>query len=89
MKEGVEMVEVFERSVRPQAISSSNGNQLKWENHNVWYKADYTGYEGLAEYVVSHMLCKSSLNKKEIGDWSGPFTDDLLRGLFCGCRKSC
>lgn len=66
MKEGVEMVEVFERSVRPQAISSSKGNQLKWENDNVWYKADYMGYEGLAEYVVSHMLCKSSLNKKEI-----------------------
>lgn len=40
-------------------------NQLKWENEGIWYKADCTGYEGLAEYMVSHLLEKSSLGKNE------------------------
>ena len=35
---------------------SSKGNQLKWRKDNLWYKADYTGYEGLAEYLVSELL---------------------------------
>lgn len=59
------MVELFERDIRQNDRKSSKGNQLKWENKGVWYKADYTGYEGLAEYMVSHLLQKSSLTKKE------------------------
>lgn len=35
-----------------QIRQSSKGNQLKWENKGVWYKADYTGYEGLSEYLI-------------------------------------
>jgi hypothetical protein len=38
---------------------------LKWENGGVWYKADYTGYEGLAEYVISHLLQYSTLSEEE------------------------
>ena len=53
------MVELFEQNIRTQARQSSKGNQLKWENDNIWYKADYTGYEGLAEYMISHLLMKS------------------------------
>lgn len=30
-----------------------------------WYKADYTGYEGLAEYVVSSVLRHSTLDPAE------------------------
>ena len=30
---------------------SSKGNQLKWYRDDLWYKADYTGYEGLVEDV--------------------------------------
>lgn len=32
---------------------SSKGNQLKWYNGIHGIKLDYTGYEGLAEYMVS------------------------------------
>ena len=33
-------------------MHSSKGNQQKWENNGIWYKADHTGYEGLAEYIL-------------------------------------
>lgn len=59
------MVELFEQAIRTNDRQSSKGNQLKWENDRVWYKADYTGYEGLSEYVVSHLLKKSTLAKEE------------------------
>lgn len=41
--------------------NSSKGNQLKWKDGDVWYKADYLGYEALAEYVVSSLLKKSNV----------------------------
>lgn len=31
-------------------ISSSKGNQIKMIDDNSWYKIDYLGYEGLAEF---------------------------------------
>ena len=59
------MVELFEQDERKTERQSSKGNQLKWENNGVWYKADYTGYEGLSEYMVSHLLKKSTLQESE------------------------
>lgn len=59
------MIELFEQNIRTNDRQSSKGNQLKWENDGIWYKADYTGYEGLAEYVISHLLKKSSLTEAE------------------------
>lgn len=59
------MVELFEQNIRTKDRQSSKGNQLKWENNGIWYKADYTGYEGLAEYVISHLLKKSTLDASE------------------------
>ncbi len=59
------MVRLFEQDIRTIGRQSSKGNQLKWENNGTWYKADYTGYEGLSEYVISLLLCDSSLNKQE------------------------
>ncbi len=59
------MIELFEQNIRKNDIQSSKGNQLKWENNGIWYKADYTGYEGLSEYVISHLLQKSSLEEEE------------------------
>ena len=59
------MVELFEQDIRENDRQSSKGNQLKWKNGDVWYKADYTGYEGLAEYVISHLLLKSTLHRSE------------------------
>ena len=59
------MVELFEQDERQNNRQSSKGNQLKWKNNGIWYKADYTGYEGLAEYMISHLLLKSSLRQDE------------------------
>lgn len=59
------MIELFEQNIRTNDRQSSKGNQLKWKNDGKWYKADYTGYEGLAEYVVSHLLQYSSLDESE------------------------
>ena len=59
------MVELFEQNIRTAERQSSKGNQLKWEDCGTWYKADYAGYEGLAEYVVSHLLTFSSLHEAE------------------------
>ena len=59
------MIELFEQNERKADRQSSKGNQLKWENEGIWYKSDCTGYEGLAEYMVSHLLKKSSLEKNE------------------------
>ena len=55
------MVELFEDNVKLFDRHSSKGNQLKWEKDGIWYKADYTGYEGFAEYVISQRLRKSTL----------------------------
>lgn len=59
------MVTLFEQDIKTFDRQSSKGNQLKWKNKDVWYKADYSGYEGLAEYVISNLLLKSSLQKEE------------------------
>ena len=59
------MVELFKQDIKVQSRQSSKGNQLKWENAGNWYKADYTGYEGLSEYVVSNLLTKSTLQEDE------------------------
>ena len=59
------MIELFEQNERKTDRQSSKGNQLKWESDDIWYKADYTGYEGLSEYMISHLLTKSSLEKDE------------------------
>ena len=55
------MVELFEQDERQNNRQSSKGNQLKWNNNGIWYKADYTGYEGLAQYIIYPQQIKSSL----------------------------
>lgn len=59
------MIELFEQDVKKFDRQSSKGNQLKWESDGIWYKADYTGYEGLAEYIISQLLVFSSLKPSE------------------------
>ena len=59
------MVELFENEIMDTGRKSSKGNQLKWCRDGVWYKADYAGYEGLSEYMISHLLKKSSLLEDE------------------------
>lgn len=40
---------------------SSKGNVPKWLIGDKWYKIDVFGYEGLAEYIVSHLLKKTNV----------------------------
>ena len=46
----------------PSQNSSSKGNQPKWKVKKNWYKADFMGYEALAEVVISRLLKLSNLN---------------------------
>lgn len=57
------MVTLFEGDAYGSRRQSSKGNQLKWYSGEKWYKADYTGYEGLAEYMVSHLLQLSTMEQ--------------------------
>ena len=58
----IQLVELFEKNIRTNDRQSSKGNQLKWQGDNgIWYKADYTGYEGLTEYIISEFLGNSTL----------------------------
>lgn len=59
------MIELFENDLIETELRSSKGNQYKWRQGDTWYKADYTGYEGLSEYVISHLLAKTTLNEDE------------------------
>ena len=34
------MIELFEQNIRTNERQSSKGNQLKWENEGIWYKAE-------------------------------------------------
>ena len=63
---------------------SSKGNQLKWKKDDLWYKADYTGYEGFAEHVVSKLLCFSDLKHEEFVKYD---TEKIMyqRTDYLGC----
>ena len=50
------MIELFGQNIRTNRRQSSKGNQLKWENDGIWYKADYTGYEGLADITLERLF---------------------------------
>lgn len=80
------MIELFEQEREEKARRSSKGNQLKWNSGQYWYKADYTGYEGLAEYMVSHLLSYSSLNHMEYVLYE---TEEFKYGsqVYTGCKS--
>lgn len=59
------MIKLFEQDVVTNDRQSSKGNQLKWKNNDLWYKADGNGYEGLSEYLVSHLLTFTNLDKSD------------------------
>ncbi len=63
---------------------SSKGNQLKWKYGGYWYKADYMGYEGLAEVVISRLLLHSN-----VGDYVKyePVQIEYRDRLYNGCRS--
>ena len=51
---------------------------------DTWYKADYTGYEGIAEYVISHLLQFSDMKPSEYILYE---TEEIQYGeqLYKGC----
>ena len=53
------MIVLNEKNIFLENMQSSKGNQLKGCLDGRWYKADYLGYEGLAEYMVSGRLWNS------------------------------
>ena len=55
------MIDLSNIEMKEEKRQSSKGNQMKWLKDGLWYKADYTGYEGLAEYVVSTLIKTSNL----------------------------
>ena len=63
--------------------NSSKGNQLKWFDAGNWYKADYLGYEGLSEYIVSHLLEKSTVFPRVLYEIDKISYQD---GIYKGCR---
>ncbi len=63
------MVHLFEQEKKDDGRPSSKGNQLKFCRDGVWYKADYMGYEGLAEYTVSKLLRFSDLPESDYVDY--------------------
>jgi hypothetical protein len=81
------MTELFEQDRKTDNRQSSKGNQLKWYNGNTWYKADYTGYEGLAEYMVSHLLVLSDLKKNDVCLYD---TEQIRykKNMFHGCKST-
>ena len=64
------MVELFSKDQVDPNRQSSKGNQLKFRKDGIWYKTDYLGYEGLAEFVISKMLSCSNLSPDEYADYS-------------------
>lgn len=80
------MVELFEQDIQGNNRKSSKGNQLKWNSGAYWYKADYTGYEGLAEYIVSNLLSYSNLRP---GEYVLYETEEIRykEQLYRGCKS--
>lgn len=64
--------------------NSSKGNQLKWKKDNIWYKADYLGYEALAEFVISALLEKTNVPGHVTYDLS---CIDYNNHQYVGCRS--
>ena len=83
----MDLIELSEKEIRAENRKSSKGNQLKWLHSDTWYKADYAGYEGLAEYVVSHLLRYSNLESSEFVVYQ---TEEIRykRQILKGCSSS-
>lgn len=81
------MIELFKQDIKFNNRQSSKGNQLKWQSGNTWYKADYTGYEGLAEYMVSSLLNFSTLDKEDFIVYE---TEEISYGYvrYSGCSST-
>lgn len=80
------MIRLDDTYMKNSPMQSSKGNQFKWERDGVWYKADYTGYEGLVEYMVSGLLGYSNLKNTEFIQYQ---TEEIgyKKTLYRGCKS--
>lgn len=65
-------------------LTTSKGNQIKMKIDDFWYKMDYLGYEGLAEYLCSELLPYTNIKsyvKYEMVEMS------LNGETFNGCKS--
>ena len=79
------MIVLYEKDIYKMERNSSKGNQLKFKRDNIWYKADYLGYEGLVEYAVSKLLKYSTLDKNEYVDYEleqFTYNESILNGCI-------
>lgn len=89
------MIELNINDMKDTERHSSKGNQLKWNpaNTETWYKADYIGYEGLTEYMVSHLLSpsvndiKHSAINPAIVVTELPITDENVCEIACAIAR--
>lgn len=65
-----------------QQDGTSEGTQIKYRKGKYWYKKDNHGKEGLAEYLVSHLLTFSDLDRSEYIVYEKGYIND-----FTGCRS--
>ena len=63
---------------------SSKGDQMKWQQDGIWYKADHMGYEALAEVIVSRMLERSNADMYVTYD---PVEIIFKNERFLGCKS--
>lgn len=80
------MIELFEKDIIETSIKSSKGNQLKWRAGEYWYKADYTGYEGLSEIISSRMMEHSELDPDEFVVYEAERIQ-YKNTIFNGCKS--
>ena len=64
---------------------TSKEDQRKWNVDGIWYKADYMGYEGLAEVIVSHLLKRSHLQYPAV--YYEPAEMEYHGEILKGCRS--
>ena len=80
------MLKLTDVSKKENLVQSSKGNQMKWYLDNFWYKADYTGYEGFVEYVISHLVCLSDIENNKIVIYETEEID-YNENIFKGCKS--
>lgn len=81
------MIKLGNEDLKDNSIKSSKGNQMKWFLNNVWYKVDYTGYEGLSEYIVSKLLKFSKLKETEFTEYECEEIE-YQDNKFIGCKSN-
>jgi len=77
------MIQLNDDNIKDNMMKSSKGNQMKWFLNDVWYKADYMGYEGLSEYIVSKLLKYSNLKVTDFTEYECEeigFHDSIFKG---------